>query len=381
MKKLYQLFCLALIASFLTSCNPSMKAFKNGNYHDATIKAVKQLRNNPDSKNALDVIQKSYPMELDYERQRIQELTISNQPDKYFNITETYTRLNDLADEITRCPAALEVLKPVVYFHPQLQKVEKLAWEEQYSASEKLMDTGNYLHARSAVKRLEWIKEKNPEYKDLPKLLEEARSLATLKTVVELKPEVHENYDINAGVFYQRMFDYLNKNIKNEFIRFYKPDLAEEISLSPNEILTIQFLEFQIGTLAEREKQTSYESDSVVVGTYTNSDGNEYEAYGTVKAKVTTYENELPSTTLMELNIIDFNTKEVLASKKFHSEYIWKNRWATFNGDERAVPQDLIKLTKRKQQMPPPPQEMFLLLSDPVFNDASQYLRSYYKKK
>ena len=125
MKKLYRFLFLALVATMFASCNPSMQAFKKGNYYDATIKAVKQLRNNPDSKNALEVIQKSYPMELDYENQRIKELTISNHPDKFFNIAETYIRLNGLADEISRCPAALEVVKPVVYYHTQLQKAEE----------------------------------------------------------------------------------------------------------------------------------------------------------------------------------------------------------------------------------------------------------------
>lgn len=381
MKKLYQLFALAVIALLFASCNPSMQAFKKGNYYDATLKAVKQLRTNPDSKNALEVIQKSYPMELDYEKQHIKQLSISNHPDKYFNIAETYTRLNELADEITRCPAALEVLKPVVYFHTQLQKAEELAWDEQYQASQQLMDTGNYLDARLAVKRLEWIKERNPNYKNLSESLNEAYDLATLKTLVLLKPELHESYDIDSYVFYERLFDYLNKNAKKEFIQFYQPDLAKKIRLNPNEILSIQFLDFNIGRLIESESEKKYESDSVKVGSYTGNDGNEYDAYGVVKATVYTNEQELPGKALMELTITDANTNEVLASQKFQSEYHWKNKWATFNGDERAVPEDLLKLTERKQQMPPRPQEMFLLLSDPIFNDASNYLRSYYRKK
>lgn len=381
MKKLYQLFSFALVAVMFASCNPSMKAFKKGNYYDATIKAVKQLRNNPDSKNALEVVQKSYPMALDYEKQRIKELTISNQPDKFFNISETYTRLNNLADEIARCPAALEVLKPVVYFHTQQKKAEELAWDEQYNAAQHLMDSGNYMDARLAAKRLEWIKEKNPNYKNLPEVLAEAYDLGTLKTLVKLKPELHKNYDINSYVFYDRLLDYLNKNIKRNFIQFYDTDLAKKIRLHPNEILSIQFLDFTIGQMTERESENEYESDSLSVGTYTDNDGNEHNAYGTVKATVYSNEQELPSKALMEITITDASTNEILATQKFQSEYRWTNRWVTFNGDKRAVPDNLLELTKRKHQVPPRPQELFLLLSDPIFNDATTYLRSYYRKK
>ena len=140
-------------------------------------------------------------------------------------------------------------------------------------------------------------------------------------------------------------------------------------------------MDFSIGTLAEREKETKYESDSLAVGTYTGSDGKEYDAFGTVKATVHTYEKELPVKALMELTITNNQSRETIVSQKFQAEYIWKNRWATFNGDERAVPDELLSLSKRKQQMPPPPQDMFLLVSDPIYNDASQFLRSYYKRK
>lgn len=380
MKNLHRSLFIISVALLLFACNPSQKAFKKGNYYDATIKAVKQLRNNPESKNALEVIKKSYPMELDYERQQINQLSISNHPDKYMNIVETYTRLNNLADEITRCPAALEVLKPVIYFHNQLQKAEELAISEQFETASKLLERGNYLDARDAVERLEWIKEKNPNFNNLNSRLAEARDLATIKIVVEMKPDLNSNFDVNSKVFYTRLIDFLGKNVANEFTKFYQPDLAQKINVQPQEIVTVQFLEFQIANLVEREKESKYESDSVVVGSYTDDQGKEHNVLGLVKATVNSNERELHARGLLEIKVVDYNSKEILSSQKFPADYFWKNEWATFNGDERAIPSEQLKLTKRKQQIPPSPQEMFLLLSDQIFNNSSQYLKSYYKK-
>lgn len=380
-KKYKFLLSFLLGVLIFASCNPSMQAFKKGNYYDATIKAVKILRNNPSSKNALETIKKSYPMELDYEKQLIQQLTMSNHPDKYYNIAETYLRLNQLADEITRCPAALEVLKPLVYFHSQLKTAEELASKEQFAAAKDLMNNGNYMNAREAIKRLEWVNERNPAFPELAKTILEARELATLKTMVILKPELKENYDINSSVFYMALFDFLDHNCKTDFSRFYQPEQARKMGIVTNETLSVQVLEFRVGTLLEKETETSYESDSIVVGKVTGTDGNEYNAYGIVKAKVRTFEQELPVYAIVEIMVSDNNTKEILTSEKFAAEYHWKNQWAMYNGDERAVPESVLKLTKRKQQNPPPPQEMFLLVSDPIIIDASKYLKNYYKRR
>lgn len=370
-----------LLLLILSACSTSQQAFKKGDYYDASMKAVKQLRNKPDAKNASEVIQKSYPMALEYYRQKINELTASNQADKYLKIVETYTLLNSLADEISRCPAALDLVKPVVYFHSQLQKAEELAVQEQYNRARQLMESGFYGDARLAVERLEWVRQRQPSFRNIESTLAQARDLATLKTVVELLPPRNVNSNINTRVFYLRTLDFLDKKIGNQYTRFFQPDQAEKNALKPHEVLTIQFAEFQIGALVDREKESKYESDSVVVGTYTDSDGVSHNVLGKVKATAHLYERELVARALLEVKIIDYQNDLVLATQKFPGEFIWRNEWATYNGDDRALPDQVLQLTKKKQQMPPSPQDLFLLISDPMFQDMSNFLRNYYRKK
>ena len=129
----------------------------------------------------------------------------------------------------------------------------------------------------------------------------------------------------------------------------------------------------------ETSRVQEFVSDSIEIGTYTDSNGNEFPVLGTVKAKAEVFDQELRSKLLLQIDITDFRTGEIIQSRKFPSDYVWHNKWAMFNGDERALPVEILKMTKNKQQNPPEPQEMFLLTSDRVFANASSFLKSYYK--
>jgi len=367
--------------AFISGCSTGQKAFKNGDYYEATLQAVKNLRTNSDSEKSSALIQKSYPMALDYYRQQIDIELKSNNIDKYSTAVEHYSKLNALADEISRCPAALKVVKPVVYFTDQQKKAEQLATKEQYENAQNLIKTENIDDARNAVQRLEWVKSKDPNYPNLTNSLIFAENLATRKVVVEDLPAMSKGFNINSKVFYNRLFDDLKNQSEKKYLRFYKPKTAEEIELTPNDVVTVQFIDFTIGTLVEREKVETHKSDSIKVGTFKDAAGVEHAVLGVVEAEVTVHEREILSRGVLKISIKDFASGEIIESQKFPSEFIWQNQWASFNGDSRAVPASIIKLTKVKQTVPPSPQEMFLLFSDPVYNSASSYLKSYYRRK
>jgi hypothetical protein len=381
MKKYYQQSFLFLIIGILSACSTGQTSYKKGDYYDATLKAVNNLRSNPSSKRSLATIQQSYPMALSYKRQKIDEYTYSNNPNKYLKIEETYAQLNNLADEISRCPAALELLKPVVYFNEQHKIAEELAIKEQYAIAIDLLEIGQLKEARLAYNHLEWVKKRQPLYADIDRQLAIALDLATLKVVVESLPEGVENYDIDSNPFYYLLFDQLDNNNNYKFIRYYRPELAQELEIIPQQIVQIQFKEFIIKTLVNHESENTYQSDSIVVGSFTDKSGTSYDVSGTVKATTIVYEQELTAKIVLSISIIDYVTKEVLKNQIFPGEYLWENSWATYNGDERAVPNTITPLLENKQLLPPSPQEMFILSSKPLLTNASSYIKSYYRKK
>lgn len=378
-KNNYLLLLFLMIVAF--ACSTGQSAFNKGNYYDATIKAVKKLRAKPESLKTQELIKKSYPMALEYHQQRIDAFAVSNQPDKFLKIVDEYTLMNKMADEITRCPAALNAVKPVIYYHDQLKKAEMMALNEQYENAKRLLQNGTIEDGRLAYQRLMWVKQRSPNFENIDNQLAIAKDVGTLRVVVEDLPIIHRNYNVDTRGFYIRVFDQLNRSASGEFLRFYQPKLAEELRISPHEIIEIQFVEFNIDALHESIKAQEFTNDSVVVGTYTDNNGDEFPVIGKVKANVEIIQREVRARALLNVVIKDHQSGEIIQSRKYPSDYVWGNSWASFNGDHRALPDNIIALTKEKQRNPPTPQEMFMLVSDPIYTNASSFLKSFYNKR
>jgi hypothetical protein len=381
MRTFKRIIIAVFIASVVFSCSTAQKSFNKGNYYDATLRAVKQLRTKPDAKKALAIVEKSYPMALEYHKQRIDAIAASNQPDKFLRIVDEYTLLNSMADEITRCPPALNAVKPVVYFHDQLKKAELLAVDEQFKSALKMLSNASIPDARLAHQKLIWVKQRQPNYNGIERQLAIAKDLATLKVVVEHLPELQKNYNIDSRVFYVRLFDQLSRSLGNDFLRFYQPNLAEELQIAPHEVVEIQFLEFVVDAVREKTSSQELSKDSVVIGSYTDNEGNVFPVSGTVKAKVEIHSREIIARAVLSINIKNYHSGEIIQTRKFPNEYLWRNEWATFNGDEKALPKNILGLTSQKQMQPPLPQELFLMVSDPIYQNGLSFLRSYYNKK
>ncbi len=381
MKPIYFYIILFSVIISISGCSTGKNALKKGDYYEATMQSVNRLRSNPESKGALSIIKQSYPMALDFYRQKIEQMTISNTPDKFLNIADYYRKLNTLADEISRCPAALKAVKPVTYFHDQLRKAEELAVAEQYEYGITLMKAGNMEDARRAAEKFDWVSKTKPGYSDVNAKLAEAEELGTLKVVVENMPYIGDAYQANINRFYNNLYADLKKYGQKRFLRFYQPKEAEENRIVPHHVVKMQFIDFTVGNIYEKETEKEMKKDSVVVGTFKDDKGISHDVYGTVKAKVNIHERNIVSRGILEVKILDYYSNSIIETKRFPGEYIWRNDWATFNGDERALTDDIKKMTREKQIMPPLPQDLFRYFSDPLGSNADSYLKSYYRNK
>jgi len=352
-------------------------AYNRGEYYKATSQAVNRLRTAPENEKAIAMVKKSYPMTLDYYRRKIDGIAASNSPDKFLRISDHYKMLNKLADDISRCPAALNAVKPVVYFDEQLQKAEKMAIDEQFKFASSLLKSENIHEAREAYEKFLWVKNIAPNYNNIDEQLAIAKDLATLKIVVEQLPDNNTNYEINTRQFYIQVYNALAKKASGEFVKFYQPQLADELNIVPHQVVSIQVAEFNIGAIREYEQNRTYTSDSLSIGTYTDANGNTYDAMGVVQADVVVYSRELTSKALIKVVIEEFRG-ETINNQKFTNEYIWHNNWARYNGDKRAIPNDILKLTGNNEQTPPAPQEVFILITEPLLNPVTSYIDSQY---
>lgn len=101
--------------------------------------------------------------------------------------------------------------------------------------------------------------------------------------------------------------------------------------------------------------------------------------YGTVKATLYHYTKTTTSKGIVSFRIIDAKTGALLSVQKMPGEFVWKSEWATFNGDERALSAEQLKLTRQKEQPAPKAQDLFIEFTRPIYDQITTKLKDFYK--
>ena len=101
--------------------------------------------------------------------------------------------------------------------------------------------------------------------------------------------------------------------------------------------------------------------------------------YGTVKATLYHTTKKTTAKGVVSFRIVDAKTGAILSSEKMPGEYVWVSEWATFNGDERALSAEQLKLTKLKEQPAPPAQELFIAFTRPIYDQITSKIAEFYK--
>jgi hypothetical protein len=91
------------------------------------------------------------------------------------------------------------------------------------------------------------------------------------------------------------------------------------------------------------------------------------------------YEKTIESGGLLNIAIVDPNTQSILFQQKIPSTTVWKNDWATYQGDKRALTKEELALTREKELLPPPPQDLFYSFTRPLFDQTANLLRRRYR--
>ena len=379
-KTMRNLSIVVLLISIVISCTTGKKALERGDYSNATIQAVNRLRNNPNSSKALQAVKESYPMALTYFQGKIDYALSANNPFKFTEVVSYYELMNRLSDEISRCPAALKIFGQVNYYSTELDQSKKKAAEEQFEAGLKNEKLNTRLSWKNAFFNYQAADRLNPGFKDAKSRMEIAKYNATLKIIVE-PIRVTRNYQLTSDFFLNQIIENLSHYRPNEFVEYFSPKTAEIAGIkNPDQLLRMNFDEFVIGQVYDKESVRELSRDSVEVGTVTLPDGKKVKAYNTVKAKLKVNRRELISNGVLDVTIIELPINRVLSQKKFPGEFVWSSEWGSFNGDERALNEKQLAVCRSKPIDAPGPQALFIEFTKPIFNQVTPFLKSFYQQ-
>lgn len=378
MKQLYTFFMVVLL---LSACSSGKNAYESGNYYDAVLKAVNRLRQNPNHNKSQETLRVSYPLAVETLEREASNRLASNQPFKYKQVLNAYQQINTLAEEIQRAPGALAVIPEPVNYSDKIPALKEKAAEESYAAGLTALARQTREDAKQAVYLFQDTRSFIPGYKDVDSKLDEAMFMATLKVVVDQIP-VPTAYDLSARFFQDKIEEYLHSNYRaNPFVRFYTPQEAESEDLPyVDQYLRLQFDDFVVGETHLVQNTETLSKDSVVVGTVKMQDGSTVKVYNTVKAKLTKFRKEVISNGLFSMQVFDAKNNAVLSHRKFNGEFVWFSEWGNFNGDERALTADEIRICQLGEVPPPPPQDMFIEFTKPIYNQLLPAIDGFYKQ-
>jgi len=370
---------MALCLLIVMACSSGKKAYERGDYYEAVMKSVNRLRQNPDHEKSLEALRNAYPLAVEFYESEAKNEIASNSAYKWKNAIQSYNHINALYEAVRQCPGCKAAVPNPKNFYAEIGPLKEKAAEESYNLGIDALMKGNRNEAKRAYFNFVDAQNFVPGYKDVVEYLDKAKYEATLKVIVEQIP-VPTRYNLSGGFFQDKVEEFLHGNYpENTFIQFYTPEEAKRTNLAQvDQIVRIQFDDFSVGNSVMKEREETVTKDSVKVGE-AKVDGKTVPVYNTVKAKLTTYRKELISNGLLSMVVVDAKTNGVLTHRKFNGEYVWVSQWARFNGDERALDDQQLKMCKLREQQPPVAQDLFLEFTRPIYNQLIPAIKGFYQ--
>ncbi len=381
MRKYIYVFLIGIL--ILNSCSTGQKAYQQGNYYDAIMKAVSRLSSDPDNRKASQVISEGYQMAVTYYQEEIDKVLTSNDLFKWKQTLDIMQTVNKMSDEIRRVPAARKLVSSPKTYTSEMADVQNRAAQEFYDAgmdalSRKTRETAKqaysyFLNADALVRG----------FKDTQQKMQLAKDLATLKVVVEQIP-VNGKFEYSAQFFYDNVFQMLNERFQEkDFVHFFSPEQAEKAKLKfPDMVLQMGFYDFfidrpqhseeqqELNKQIEEKYQVKISKDSTVTRTRMIPK----------KGKIKIYTDQEASGGVLELKAVEFQTQKIVFTDKIQGQYTWQNKYGIFVGDNEVLDKDLKNILNNKMVLPPASQDMFVLFTKPIYNQLADKLTNYFRQ-
>jgi len=391
-KNLLMLVTIVFSTSMALSQTPGQdykamnRYYDQGDYVNATLKAIDFLRTKETNKNAQKVLSISYNMALENIKRDIVEL---KEKSKMFSGDNTVVDRKliiskyELLKELDRKGREILIIIPKqkvplnfdeINVSSDLETAQKslaesidLAAEMHYKRGVDLMNKSDRESQKSAAKEFKVAEYYIPNFKDSRNLYGEARKKGT--TRVAILPFDNVSGVTRFGGVGEMISDklratILNNREANEFIEIYTRDqlnvVLQEHNLNSNSGMIDQGSIAKVGKalgihliitgkvmqLTSELRQTIDDgaritAANVIVGQerYIDSNGKQQtrNVWGNVSASNFYHHKSAIASISGSYEMIDIELGRVLSSSQFSEQKEWENNWATFTGDRRAA--------------------------------------------
>lgn len=358
-------------------CTTGKKALQKGDYDASVEKAIGRLQNSSKNSEAIEVLTTAYSLAVKDHLRKIEEAKLSNDLFRWESIMYDYQQINQFADNIYSCPACLVVIPNPTKYVKELADSKYNAAVSRYNSGLSYLEENNRQSAKKAYYEFEKVQKLEPNYKNIKTKMDDAYWAAVTRVVVQPIQINNGIYKLSGDYFQQQIDQFIGNYARNKFVIFYGEEQATNQKIVPDQILSLNFDDFVVGQTYVKERVEKLKRDSVVIG----ETRERKPVYGSVKAILSIFEKNISSSGLLDMSIMDWKSKKIVHQQKFPGTYIWRDSWANYKGDDRALSNQQLAMTKRRESLPPPPSALFLEFTKPIYNrlvdDISYYYNNY----
>lgn len=375
MKPISRLRYFIYLSILFVGCTTGKNALQKGDYDAAVSKAVDRLRSSPQNKEAMEVLPVAFDLAVKTHLRKIDEAKVSSEALKWETILYRYQRINQLSDEVNACPSCLSLVPNPPKYLKEYEDARYRAAEARYLLGERTLRENNRQSAKTAYNHFIKAESLYPSLKGIKEKIEDAYWAAVFKVVVQPAIINSNTYKLSNQYFQQQITNYLATYKGNTFVRFYTEQEARNQKINADQLIELHFDDFVVGQTYVKERVEKLKRDSVIIG-----ENRQGKIYGTVKATYSLFEKQVASSGLLNFAIVDLNTNKLLRNQKLAGTYVWKDNWASFRGDERALDKQQLALTKKPEIMPPPPGNLFVEFTKPIYAQLIDEITAFYSR-
>ncbi len=359
MKKIIYYFSSLL---FLISCSgvkKTQEAINTGNYPNAINNALKNLADNKDKKSNQPyvlMLEEAFKKNTDRELQQIAFLTKDGNPANLEKIYNGYVQLNEIQYRIQPLlPLRINDENRNASFNFKDYDDKIIKWKNKLSeylynnATVLLSEGTTKFDFRKAYDDFKYLDEINPGYSDTRQKMDAAYAKGLDYVKVQI---FNESDQIIPGRLQEELLNFNTYGLNNLWTQYhanplqgqkydYEMQLAfRNIIISPEQVKERQVI---------KEKQISdgYETlrdkNGVVVK---DSLGKEIrvEKFKTVRSNFYQFTQFKTAQVVGNVSFVDLQTLQQLNSYPLSSEFVFEHNYANYQGDKRALDNDMISM-------------------------------------
>lgn len=348
--KLIQL--IILCSAILTSCNVAKIYFNQGDFENAITIAAKNLRTNSNRKTDILTLEKAFKAIQERDLNRINQLKLEGNPNKWEEIYTIYTRINQ-RQQLVKPLLPLFIKKEfrdadiqLINIDVELADSKNKTSDFLYANASKLLASKNKKDIRVAYTELTELERLNPNYKDTRQKINEALENGVQHIYIGIKNEANV---VLPKDFEQAVTQINTADLNTRWLRFTTNATAPSdhsitialkmIDVSPERISDNQYKEqstIQDGFYFPKDKNGNFLKDSL---------GNKIKEPKMITVGAMIKETRQHKTAMVagDFQFVDVKQNQLVKSIPFSETVVFENFYGQFLGDKRALSANSLK--------------------------------------